>query len=802
MKHSYYRSFKKKYLLSILLICLFNYIQAQNTHFIIKDFKDKSALPAVSFTISKDTTFKKISLSDQNGIVKFNIPSGNYRIQTFYVGYTPLDTTLQIQPGQSIILFLKAEAISLKSVTVQAKKKFVEMKKGNFIMNVQESALAKTSNGWDALKYGPLVETRMDGTLKVENKAATVFIDGRQILMSGEDLMKYLENIPAANIERVEISSHPGAKYDSSVGAVILITTTNMKYEGLKGTLNLSNTLGVFPRYNGGLNIDAKKGKVVSQLGYTYGKSKLKNFTDVTTFVNSKSLPWQVNQTSINKNLSQRIYGNLGIDFNKNNQVAFFAEYTPSTNDNRVDGNNGDFTPERQQLQDSVWKSVNSIKGSSNTFASQALYESKWDSTKQSIKVTLAYSKNIGNSIINNDLNYYKQQSVLMNKIPFYKAVLNTQTDFITLSGQYIKPLLGGEWISGLRYYNTVLKNENSGYNFSNVERSVGEMLINKINFKYNELNYGFFTSWEAQVKSWYFQLGLRLEQNQVFSQTNVSVREKIYNKITPFPSLYIQKQFNDKNQLAINYTKQISRPDYGLLNPFSRFTDNTVANFIGNSEIKPTRTHSINLSWTYNNKLIFSAGIYLANDIISSILIKNSQGLLVQQYDNFNGTQYYLSGYYTMQPTKFWQLSASATLSKIDFKPYRDLPLGKANLTISGSINNDFTLLKNWKIGVGFDGSNLTSDQYYHHRGYGNLSAAIVKELKKPQLNLYLRATDIFKNSYSGVKALFLPYSELSYNDRQTLVFGLTYRFGKQTVKVKEVTKDKNLEDANKRLK
>lgn len=208
---------------------------------------------------------------------------------------------------------------------------------------------------------------------------------------------------------------------------------------------------------------------------------------------------------------------------------------------------------------------------------------------------------------------------------------------------------------------------------------------------------------------------------------------------------IYTQKKINDKNLFSFEYSKQISRPDYRLLNPFSRFSNNTVADFAGNSEIKPARTHSLNLSWTYNNKLVVSIGTVLLNDLISSILLRNSEGLLIQQYDNFNGTYYYLGGYYSFQPTKFWQIGVNARVSTIDIKPYGNLTLGKANINLYGSVNSDFTLPLNWKIGIGFDGSNLSSDQFYHHRGYGNLSTSISKEFKKPRLNLYVRANDRF---------------------------------------------------------
>ena len=192
---------KNKYLLSILLTLVLSRLFGQHTPILIKDAKNGYGLPGVSLVLLEDSISRKF-VSDQNGkILLTELKSGQYRLKTSYVGYLSIDTTIQLIAGRPVALQLKEETIALKGVNVSARKKFVEMKNGNFILNVQQSTLAKTSNTWDALKYGPLVETRMDGTLKVENKSATVFIDGREDFMTGEALTKYLDNIPAANIE-------------------------------------------------------------------------------------------------------------------------------------------------------------------------------------------------------------------------------------------------------------------------------------------------------------------------------------------------------------------------------------------------------------------------------------------------------------------------------------------------------------------------------------------------------------------------------------------------------------------------
>jgi len=79
-----------------------------------------------------------------------------------------------------------------------------------------------------------------------------------------------------------------------------------------------------------------------------------------------------------------------------------------------------------------------------------------------------------------------------------------------------------------------------------------------------------------------------------------------------------------------------------------------------------------------------------------------------------------------------------------------------------------------------------MNSDQLYNHRRYSSVNASLIKDFKKPQLSLYVRGNDIFKGQYGGDRAMFLPYIDKTYNDSRTLVFGLTYRFGKQSVKVK----------------
>lgn len=106
---------------------------------------------------------------------------------------------------------LELEAKELENVTVTGNKPMIQMGIDRRIFNVDRSLAASGSTGIDILRQIPTVNVDIDGNVTVRNSLPTLFVDGRPTTLT-------LEQIPADDIQSVELITNPSAKYDASGG--------------------------------------------------------------------------------------------------------------------------------------------------------------------------------------------------------------------------------------------------------------------------------------------------------------------------------------------------------------------------------------------------------------------------------------------------------------------------------------------------------------------------------------------------------------------------------------------------------
>lgn len=774
---------------------------SQTKNIIVIDKEDGKAISEVSISIGYDTIKMQQFVTGEDGkvVVKVKESKDPYYIRATHLGYSPLDTAITIQDYEDIVFSLYSKSFSLEEVSITKEKDFIQEDRGTFKLNVQSSSLANVSTAWDFLKYAPTVESRFDGTLRIDGKGATVFVNGRKIYLAGEELKAFLERFPSSNIESIEVVPSPGVKYGSDVASVISIRTIDLKYDGVKGTANFTGIYGKYARYNSDLTLDLKKRAVTGQIGYNYSSKHILETNNIERSGVVDNIPWDISQTNNSKGNNHMLYGNIGIDLNGNSTLTGYIEYKPSDRKNWLNGNNGDYNIEREALGDSIWKSNNFLHNKSKTLYSQLSYDLKWDSTKQSVNLTIGVSKNEGSNTVSNDFSYY-DEGKLFQKEPYYQARIKRNTSAVVFSGTYNRNLLGGVVSTGFRLSHTGLDNANVGELFEDQSRTNPIDVISNIDFDYRESNYGVYASWQKQSDTWYMQIDALLEHNRVTSNTHGDKKDVIYNRVTPFPSVFFYKKINDKNNLSFSYSSQLSRPDYELLNPFFRITDNTTVIFNGNDKIKPAKFHYFSIRWSHKNKFNVTMGANIQKDVISTFLLEQNKQL-VRQYDNFDGGYYFVSVNQNLQPFSFWNISLYAQVSTIDVSKYNNVPLGGLTFNVFGSIVNDFVLPKDWVLSLGVETSNHRGDRYFVYRKYNNLNLTVAKEFKRPGINMFVKASDIFKSQNSSYRALYIPYSESAYGDTQTVSLGISYRFGKGTVKSKDVQKDQILKSTVDRI-
>ncbi len=85
------------------------------------------------------------------------------------------------------------------------------------IFDVEKNITSKGGTAVDVMKNIPSLTVDVEGNVQMRNSSPQIFIDGRPTILT-------LDQIPADDIERVELLTNPSAKFDaSSSGGIINI---------------------------------------------------------------------------------------------------------------------------------------------------------------------------------------------------------------------------------------------------------------------------------------------------------------------------------------------------------------------------------------------------------------------------------------------------------------------------------------------------------------------------------------------------------------------------------------------------
>ena len=172
--------------------------------------EDGDGLPipmAVVAVVSTDNQELSSSISDTNGVFELLLPreieGSQIYIKAF--GYKAVQMQTQEVMSQSVFV-LDKDWTELDGVTISADALSIERKPDRYaINNVYTSPLAPGHNTVEILRYVPLVNVTPEDELEILHKGkATIYIDGRPSHLDPK-------NIPAENIERIEVLTNPGS---------------------------------------------------------------------------------------------------------------------------------------------------------------------------------------------------------------------------------------------------------------------------------------------------------------------------------------------------------------------------------------------------------------------------------------------------------------------------------------------------------------------------------------------------------------------------------------------------------------
>lgn len=520
-------------------------------------------------------------LTEDNGDFSLNnLPLGKYKLRITSVGYTTVIKDISIgfnnadQELGNIPLSVSEEL--LKEAVVTADRSSVELKLDRKVVNVDKDISARGGTAIDVMKNVPGVSVDASGGISLREKSPIIYVDGKPTQMT-------LEQIPADQIERVEVITNPSAKFEAAAkgGILNIVMKRNVK-PGYNGMINLG--AGTNEQYNGMAFVSLRSGK--------FGFNASYNINGVTnrpkTYTERKNLDSLGNVSSSsyqdNFNTNKRIFqfGRIGFDYYINNRN------TLSISENIMGGNfNTDATQDynykngagtillngnRDNQQKAGFKNFTTNVDFKHTYAKVG---KEWD-------LLLMYTYNDGfgdNEFATTD--YDTAGNLLPNNPAMQRILSNAKSNQFVGQWDFTTPLQKeGNLDFGLRmsYKQSASKQNSENYSYTNTAYEHDNLLSNQ--YKIDDVIGAAYIAYGQTVKKFSYQIGLRYEHTYyaahtpagTFSYSYPQSAAKLYESL--FPSLNLDYNISKEHQLQFNVTRKIERPDFFQNSPFIFFSD------------------------------------------------------------------------------------------------------------------------------------------------------------------------------------------------------------------------------------
>ena len=513
-------------------------------------------------------------LTLQNG--DFNVeklPFGGLKVKVTFVGYQDfLKVVTLFPPDNAEIdmgdLMLKSDSKILQSVEVTAQKAQMQLSLDKKTFNVDKNITATGGTAEDVLKNIPSVTLDADGNAKLRNAGTTIYVDGRPTMMS-------LNQIPSDQIESVEVISNPSAKFEAATtGGILNIVLKKNRKPGYNGFIGLG--VGTGNRYNGTGNLNVKQGRwnftgfgsinasKNPTVGYTRrnllsGQSIFEQNT-TTTFDNAFKIARLGVDYAVNNRNTLTLAGNfVNGKFNINSDQDYI--YPLAVEDTIVKYGIRNIRPKNEftnyQLQ-TTWKKTFPQKGRELT-----------------ADVTYGWGTSANTATwITSGLN--AKGASLKNFPELTDITGGNKGQQITAQLDYTNPIndstkleMGFRSNSNIRVQETYFKQ----YDYKTDSYILQNGISQNADIT-DMVNAAYITYSSRFKKGINYQVGLRYEQSKLDGKSKLEnspsfgydYTKNLANSL--FPSIYLSKKIDKMNEIQLNFSRKIQRPNFMQLMP------------------------------------------------------------------------------------------------------------------------------------------------------------------------------------------------------------------------------------------
>jgi outer membrane receptor protein involved in Fe transport len=769
------------------------------TGFIVdKETKQPIEFASVVLQTESDNTQLKGTTADAKGKFSFDkIADGKYKIVYSFIGFEQQETPVVVlsEKNRAVnigMLELSVSSQKISEVVVVGERSTYKNTIDRKVFNVGKDVIGKTGSVSDLMQNIPSLSVDIDGNLGLRgSENVMVLINGKPSALMGTNRAAVLQQMPANSIERIEVITNPSAKFkpDGTSGIINIVLKKN-KGLGLNGTI-MSN-VGNESRYNGNVVANYNTGKVNlfgsysirqdDRLRYTLDSRKR---TDPTTNVINYTIMDALEET---RPISNIINGGIDLKINDHNDLSISGNYDHRNQDKY--GLTNTINQDQNHLMSKDLDRIRIDPEYEHTLEYAINYKHAFE--KEGHELTIDYNSSAQKE---QEDNHYTNNFRVPVEIPTFDNTLIKQDENESqLSVEYTNPLSkSSKFESG--YILETKRNDMTFYGESlNPVSNLWEKDFIKSNqFIYNENIHVLYATFEKELGKFGILGGLRAEEalvrtNQITTNTRIN-----NNYFRLYPSLHLSYNMNDAHEFQLNYSHRIRRPEGDDMNPFPEYQDPYNLR-IGNPELKPEETHSLEFGYQYKNKATTITSTlyyrYTYNGLTSITKYMNDSVLLTTEVNlaknNSAGFEFIVST--TLAKIININFSSNTFYNTIDASSlgYSDK---KSTISYMLNLNSSVNITKGTTLQFN---SNYTSEKLTPQ---GKRLPSFVmnmgfrQEFLKKKAAFLFTVSDVF-NSLRNNSVLDTPelYQKVIRKRSARMIYaGISYTFGKQLKKSKE---------------
>lgn len=570
----------------------------------------------------KDSILAGGTQTNENGrFTLANLPATALWVDMSTVGYTPVRQRVMLvggTPADVGTVLLQPDTRLLKEVNVKGEKESLTLSTEKRVFNVGKNLTTIGGTAESLLRNVPSITLDESGNPSLRNMATTIYINGKPTQLT-------LAQIPANQIESVEVITNPSARYDASTsGGIVNLIIKKNRLPGYNGTVSVG--IGSNHRYDATANLDWHQGRwnITALYSLNATQNPLTGYVQRINRLAGSGTPTSFfdQNTAINLNNTFQ-NGRLVADFTANPRNVFSVAGTVAA------GVYNTFSNQEYAYRDAAGKRTGyggrtlDPQNDFTNFGLEVDWKHSFARKGQELSLTTSTTRNRVSNAANWLTTAYNTDG---SSLPGYPerdridgAIVGTQ---YLAQLDYVHPLSdSAKWEFGLRSFTY---NRDTRYFFNQLDEASQVYTLLPTysqNADIRETVNAVYALYTRQLRNGVaVQAGLRLEQSSLHGLSRFDGSRFGYDYPSKagqnwfqsfFPSFSATKKVSETSELAVSLSRKVGRPNFRHV--FVGIQANDRQNItIGNPAVRPEFINTAELTYTYTkDKLQWLATAY-----------------------------------------------------------------------------------------------------------------------------------------------------------------------------------------------